>query len=1147
MSGAFVFGDRVLVRNNDNEEWIPTIYEKYKLQGGGKGPYISQTGACWAQCLPFDGHTQHLVGTNTKYTKPKSPIIKAGDPVLVRDHNTTTWMVGIYEHYNTGAVNFPHVLTSGNAWRYCIPRNSETEHLVATELPWPPAPDIATFDTPVLVLIRDHNNTVWHKRRFKHYRADTSSYPYYTEPDDQWAQCCMYNGATKHLEYSIINPDESVEDYIARFNKGDSVLVRNKPNEPWELKTFDLIPNGYSGTDYSNLVYYTTDGYVYTHCLPTNGGRSHIFYNGVAEEITEHGFTIASGDLVLVRDEDDEDWELKSFLGKQISGTDDDMPYITDGEIWWSQCLPYNDKTKHLVNTDETYVPETINNDPQHIGYSDKQLEFTKGQEVLCRDQSNRKWKRTSFNRYDEDSAYPYYTNIDNFKYCIPYLEDTKDLEGTTTNYSANPRGLKPYDIVCYSNAGIDWRVGQFIRFSKNAYNRFIIRDQEGDESKVRYCRPYDQAVDLDIIKNRDCIYADHKTGYTFVSGQMVLVRDSVDTNWRRRIFYEITTDPLPYVTVNSNWRYCIPYDLTTRRFDETSESAEQLYPINNQLSKIIEEKLNQIEPKSNSVTSSEVLSDYEPGEIIPNFTMGDLILVRNDPDRQIWYARIFAEYNPDSHHMYVTQNMDQFRWAKPYNLLTKHQCCNPEEVIHDDTHNIDFLYQQLVLVRDHSLQPWKKMLFIKIRPNEAYPYYARCLDTCSDENYEIWGECIPYNDETKPLEGTTENWKRKAFPVPNTEHPTAAETNAMNYNMIKTVKDRSVLTRGCDILVRDNDCEIWTTATYKEPSNNPSYPYRDTDNTPWRYCLPRSEYDFLLTTTITLIDRDVDDLGQKLTKGDRMFVRDFDNAEWASVNYKAQGVRDGKVLYISNTASWKQGVKRTPQTEYLKNIGKLTSNSNAKYNVGLYCHFEYGQEVLVRNSNIQPWSVVKYKESSGHPSNPYKDTGGYVWAFCLPRTKYPFLVDTATSVLIDSTDDNGDYLPYEYEMIVRNADHEQYSLATYLCKVEINGAVYYMSKDGRAFKQALKLTSETDPLWQRVNLSKEITPGKINIDKTPEPTPIVNNYCVGQWVEGEYASGVWRQGTYAGPAQSAESGYVIVNIPGDGSITFKLEDIRPI
>ena len=230
-----------------------------------------------------------------------------------------------------------------------------------------------------------------------------------------------------------------------------------------------------------------------------------------------------------------------------------------------------------------------------------------------------------------------------------------------------------------------------------------------------------------------------------------------------------------------------------------------------------------------------------------------------------------------------------------------------------------------------------------------------------------------------------------------------------------------------------------------------------------------------------------------------------------------------------------------------MKNIGKLTSNSNAKYNVGLYCHFEYGQEVLVRNSNIQPWSVVKYKESSGQPSNPYKDTGGYVWAFCLPRTKYPFLVDTATSVLIDSTDDNGDYLPYEYEMIVRNADHEQYSLATYLCKVEINGAVYYMSKDGRAFKQALKLTSETDPLWQRVNLSKEITPGKINIDKTPEPTPIVNNYCVGQWVEGEYASGVWRQGTYAGPAQSAESGYVIVNIPGDGSITFKLEDIRPI
>ena len=56
-------------------------------------------------------------------------------------------------------------------------------------------------------------------------------------------------------------------------------------------------------------------------------------------------------DQVLVRDEDDENWYPAHY--KYCNPTEE-HPHICD-DMGWKQCIPYNEKTAHLVNTTEPY------------------------------------------------------------------------------------------------------------------------------------------------------------------------------------------------------------------------------------------------------------------------------------------------------------------------------------------------------------------------------------------------------------------------------------------------------------------------------------------------------------------------------------------------------------------------------------------------------------------------------------------------------------------------------------------------------------------------------------------------------------------------------------------------------------------------
>lgn len=117
----------------------------------------------------------------------------------------------------------------------------------------------------------------------------------------------------------------------------------------------------------------------------------------------------------------------------------DFFSYMLSGDIFNKRCIgvgdiniviPYNEETKHLLGTaDEApdfyrYWENSINNrrfDPKTLKLHDK---------VLVRDEFTYSWASAYFYYIKEDSDYPYMTTRSAYRYCIPYNNDTKHLDG---------------------------------------------------------------------------------------------------------------------------------------------------------------------------------------------------------------------------------------------------------------------------------------------------------------------------------------------------------------------------------------------------------------------------------------------------------------------------------------------------------------------------------------------------------------------------------------------------------------------------------------------------------------------------------------------------------------------------------------------
>lgn len=68
--------------------------------------------------------------------------------------------------------------------------------------------------------------------------------------------------------------------------------------------------------------------------------------------MNQNQFEFKTFDKVLVRDSDENVWKIDFF--SHINKTPYDTHYccVTG---YWEQCIPYNEETKHLLNTNATY------------------------------------------------------------------------------------------------------------------------------------------------------------------------------------------------------------------------------------------------------------------------------------------------------------------------------------------------------------------------------------------------------------------------------------------------------------------------------------------------------------------------------------------------------------------------------------------------------------------------------------------------------------------------------------------------------------------------------------------------------------------------------------------------------------------------
>lgn len=102
----------------------------------GKYEYLTKEGKLFSnfdgECTLFPSREER----NWYNFKPKKPkfdpkTLKAFDKVLVRNCNVESWRSQIFSHILEGGVQYPY-LCINNPYKYCIPYNDDTKHLVGT-------------------------------------------------------------------------------------------------------------------------------------------------------------------------------------------------------------------------------------------------------------------------------------------------------------------------------------------------------------------------------------------------------------------------------------------------------------------------------------------------------------------------------------------------------------------------------------------------------------------------------------------------------------------------------------------------------------------------------------------------------------------------------------------------------------------------------------------------------------------------------------------------------------------------------------------------------------------------------------------------------------------------------------------------------
>lgn len=135
-------------------------------------------------------------------------------------------------------------------------------------------------------------------------------------------------------------------------------------------------------------------------------------------------------DKVLVRDSDDELWEINMFSSETLYGAD--VWYQCISSIW-GQCIHYEGNEHLLGTTDspkkECQKEETEKQDEVNTNYGYPVEYFERNDVVLCRDAECEEWSITSFVAKGNEQ-YPFQGHFYRWKNCIPY-EGNEHLLGT--------------------------------------------------------------------------------------------------------------------------------------------------------------------------------------------------------------------------------------------------------------------------------------------------------------------------------------------------------------------------------------------------------------------------------------------------------------------------------------------------------------------------------------------------------------------------------------------------------------------------------------------------------------------------------------------------------------------------------------------
>ena len=87
---------------------------------------------CNGECILFPSKEQRDWSKfKPKKSKFEPKTLKAFDRVLTRNNNSERWRVQLFSNIIEGDIDYPY-LCINNPYRYCIPYNEKTKHLVGT-------------------------------------------------------------------------------------------------------------------------------------------------------------------------------------------------------------------------------------------------------------------------------------------------------------------------------------------------------------------------------------------------------------------------------------------------------------------------------------------------------------------------------------------------------------------------------------------------------------------------------------------------------------------------------------------------------------------------------------------------------------------------------------------------------------------------------------------------------------------------------------------------------------------------------------------------------------------------------------------------------------------------------------------------------